>query len=98
MKRIIRSFTVAGGVIPIVLMCIKGAELYVNKQTVPYASLYGLYLWPSSILLLNSREEFTLTAILWLSISILINILVYFILGFLLASAAKAVNFANRKA
>lgn len=60
MKKIVQWFAIAGGAIPILLLIIKFLELTFNSETVPYSSLYGFYVWPTSILLLGSQEGFDL--------------------------------------
>lgn len=83
----VKWFGIAGGIIPVVLMLLKFVELNINPETVPYSALYGFYLWPTSILLLGSSGAFDLRAVAWLLISILANVFLYLIIGFLLAQS-----------
>ena len=82
MKQIVRGFTIAGGLIPVVLMLGKFLELKINPETVPYSSLYGFYLWPTSIMLLGSSGVIDLRSVAWLVLSILANMFLYFVIGF----------------
>lgn len=83
MKTIVRWCAIAGALIPVALLVIKYIELYFNRQAIPYASLYGFYLWPTSILLLGQPVGYSLQAIVWLVVSILANIGIYTLLGLL---------------
>ena len=84
-KKIIQWFAIAGGVIPILLMAMKFLELTINSETIPYSSLYGFYVWPTSILLPGSQEVFDLRSMFWLFVSIVANVALYSIVGLLLA-------------
>ena len=83
-------FAISGGVMPIMLMSIKAVELYVSDgQKVPYSSLYGFYLWPTSLLLLDSSHMSIVPAVLGLVISIFTNVLLYTIIGLVISRAWK---------
>jgi hypothetical protein len=83
LKNIIKLFAVFGAVIPIALLVIKYIELYIDSQKVPYAGLYGFYLWPTSILLLGLPEGFSARGTVWLVVSILLNSGLYALVGLL---------------
>ena len=89
MKSIVKWFALAGVLIPIILMLTKYIELYFDSQAVPYSVLYGIYLWPTALLLMGSHHGFDLQAILWLAISILVNGLLYAIIGLILGGTWK---------
>ena len=71
-------------------------ELEINRNAVPYSSLYGFYLWPTSILLLGSHSEWDLRGIFNLTISIFANVLLYAIIGLAVAQVMKVRNGARR--
>ena len=75
MIKIARWFAMAGGAIPVLLILSVYVELYIDITRIPVASRYGMYLWPSWILLLGEGEEVTIGSLVWISISILLNVL-----------------------
>lgn len=81
MKRTVKWFAIAGGLVPFVLMCTKFLELYFNDQTVPISSIYGFYLWPSSIILHSSPEGLSFSTILGLFLSVSANVIMYGLVG-----------------
>ena len=96
MKRIVKWFAFAGGVIPVLLLGDRFIELVINRNAVPYSSLYGFYLWPTSILLLGSHSEWDLRGIFNLTVSIFANVLLYAIIGLAVAQIMKVRNGARR--
>jgi len=92
MKRIVKWFAFAGGVIPVLLLGDRFIELEINRNAVPYSSLYGFYLWPTSILLLGSHSEWDLRGIFNLTVSIFANVLLYAIIGLAVAQIMKVRN------
>lgn len=76
-------FAMAGGAIPVLLLLFVWLELYVNTNRIPLAASYGMYLWPSWVLLLGEGEEITIASLVWLSISIFLNVLLYSFAGLL---------------
>jgi hypothetical protein len=93
MSRIVRYFAIAGATIPFLLMFFKYIELLVDINKVPYAIMYGLYLWPSWVLLISEGDTFTLHSILKLSVSIFINVVLYAVVGLLIAGALKSARY-----
>jgi hypothetical protein len=90
MKRIVMIFAVAGALIPIILMITVRIELYFNVQKVPLTRLFWPYLWPSSIFLLATDRPsggFVPSDIIVLLISVLANVLLYALIGLIIASA-----------
>jgi hypothetical protein len=96
MKTVVRWCASAGALVPVALLVIRYTELYFNGQAVPYASLYGFYLWPTSILLLGQPAGFSLQAIVWLVVSILANIGIYTLLGLLAVGTLRLWRSARR--
>ena len=84
MKKIVQWYAIAGGAIPLLLLIGKFLELTINSETIPYSSLYGFYLWPTSILLLGSQDGLDLGSMFWLSVSIVANAVLYSIVGWIL--------------
>lgn len=76
-------FAMAGGAIPVLLLLFVYVELYVNINRIPVAAIYGMYLWPSWVLLLGEGEEITIGSLISLSISILLNVSLYSFAGLL---------------
>jgi hypothetical protein len=89
MKAIIKWFAIAGAVIPFALLVIKYIELYFNSRAVPNASLYGFYLWPTSIILLDQPEGLSIRIIVWLVVSILANAGLYAIIGLIAVGISR---------
>lgn len=86
MSAITKWCALVGGIIPVVLMIAKKAELVLYPGEVPLASLYGWYLWPYSILLMGMHDEsMTLKTTLWLGLSIVVNSALYLTIGVLLS-------------
>ncbi len=83
MIKAVRWFAMAGGAIPVLLLLFVWLELYVNINRIPLAASYGMYLWPSWVLLLGEGEEITIASLIWLSISIFLNVLLYSFAGLL---------------
>lgn len=81
MIKVAKWFAMAGGVIPVCLLMFVYIELYLNINRIPVAASYGMYLWPSWILLLGEGEEITIGSLAWLSISIFLNVLLYSLAG-----------------
>lgn len=81
MRKMVKRFALVGGLIPLLLLAMKFVELHINRETVPYASLYGFYLWPTSILLLGSHDPLSPKAILWLAVSVIANAILYAVIG-----------------
>ncbi len=92
MRRIVTAFALAGGIIPVVLMVTKFIELWVDRNAVPYSSLYGFYLWPTSILLLGSHSGWDLQGIFGLAFSICANALLYSIIGLAVAGVMATIS------
>jgi len=88
MKRIVKMFAVAGLIIPIILLVTKLIELYINVKEVPVTGFLWPYLWPSSILLglAHHSDAFDFTGWLIMGISIGLNVLLYTLLGLIIAS------------
>jgi hypothetical protein len=53
MNRLVMYFAIAGGTIPVLLLLITYIELAIDIKQIPYATIYGLYLWPSSVMLIG---------------------------------------------
>ena len=83
MIKVVRWFALAGGAIPVFLLLSVYIELYLNINRIPLAASYGMYLWPSWVLLLGEGEEITIASLIWLSISIFLNVLLYSFAGLL---------------
>lgn len=83
----VRWFALAGGVIPLLLLMSTYLELWIDIKRMPITPSYGLFLWPSWLLLLGVSEAITVGGLLSLLFSISVNILLYASLGFLLNSA-----------
>ena len=96
MKSIVKWFALAGVLISIILIFTKYIELYFNSRAVPYSILYGIYLWPSALLLMGSHHGFDLQAIVGLAISILVNGLLYAIIGFFVGGTWKLLSGPSR--
>ena len=88
MKRIVKMFAVAGLIVPIILLVAKLIELYINVKEVPVTGFLWPYLWPSSILLglAHHSDAFDFTGWLIMGISIGLNVLLYTLLGLIIAS------------
>ena len=88
MKRIVKMFAVAGLIIPIILLVTKLIELYINVKEVPVTGFVWPYLWPSSILLGATHPIYAFDFTDWLimGISIGLNVLLYTLLGLIIAS------------
>jgi hypothetical protein len=89
MSRIVKYFAIAGGAIPVLLLLITSIELAINIKKVPYATTYGLYLWPSSVMLIGGAETLTPGMALRLGVAIITNVLLYTILGLFITGIAK---------
>ena len=83
MIKVVRWFALAGGAIPVFLLLSVYIELYLNINRIPVAARYGMYLWPSWVLLLGEGEEITIGSLISLSISILLNVFLYSFAGLL---------------
>ncbi len=81
---VVRRFIEAGAVIPVLLFVMKNVELVLNKEEVPLAILYGMYLWPSSILLMGIHGN-DWGAWLFFLAAISLNALLYSLIGYLAA-------------
>jgi len=88
-KWVVRRFIEAGVVIPVLLMIVKYVELGLNSQEVPLASLYGFYVWPSSILLMGIHGN-SWTNYLFLIWAIMVNTLLYSLIGYTVVLALFA--------
>jgi hypothetical protein len=80
-RRIVRRFIEAGVVIPLLLLVVREAELFFNRETVPLAGLYGVYLWPSSLLLIGNHGS-DWGAWLFVFFAIALNALLYAMIGY----------------
>lgn len=89
MIRLVKYFAIVGGVIPILLLIITNIELTIDFKKIPYATTYGLYLWPSSVMLIGGAETLTIGMAIRLTISIVINIVLYSIVGLFLGGSIK---------
>ena len=93
----VKPFAIAGGIIPVVLMLVKFVELKNNPEAIPYSSLYGFYMWPTSIMLGEASDVFELKAVVWLLVSILANVTLYLIIGSFLAQFVALIGRSNRR-
>jgi len=89
MNRLVGYFGIAGGIIPVLLILITYIELAIDIKKIPYATIYGLYLWPSSVMLIGGAETLTLGTIMRLGVSIFVNILLYAIVGLFISGIVK---------
>lgn len=87
--QLVKYFAIAGGVIPILLLIITNIELAIDFKKIPYATTYGLYLWPSSVMLIGGAETFTIGMAIRLTISILVNTVLYTLIGLLVSGIVK---------
>ena len=92
MRKTITWFAVIGGVVPLVLLAVKFIELYYNSDSVPYASLYGFYMWPTSILLVGSQSSWDIVSLLFLIVSIIANIGLYVLIGLLVVQIQRTLR------
>lgn len=83
MIKVVKWFAMAGGAIPVLLLLFVYIELHFDKNRIPVATSYGMYLWPSWVLLLGEGEEVTIGSLVLLSISIFMNVLLYSLVGLL---------------
>ena len=99
MKRIVKMFAVAGLIIPIILLVTKLIELYINVKKVPVTGFLWPYLWPSSILLglAHHSDAFDFTGWLIMGISIGLNVLLYTLLGLIIASVWTRISLFNKR-
>ena len=89
MNHIVRNFAIAGGIIPVLLLLITYIELAIDIKKIPYATFYGLFIWPSSVMLIGGAETLTLGTIMKLSVSIAANVLLYAIVGLFISGIMK---------
>lgn len=87
MKRTIIFFAIAGAVIPIILFTGNLIELYLNVERVPISRIISDYLWPSSIFLIGGSNISTINGLIILLVAILVNVLLYVLIGLVVASA-----------
>ncbi len=94
MKRTIKLFAVAGVLVPILLMTTVLVELYINVKKVPVAQLLYPYLWPSSIILgaTHSLDRFDAIDVLILVIAVMVNVLLYALIGLLASPAVSIIS------
>ncbi len=83
MIKVVRWSALAGGAIPVFLLLSVYIELYLNINRIPVTVSYGMYLWPSWVILLGEGEEITIGLLISLSISILLNVFLYSFAGLL---------------
>jgi len=75
--------------VPVLLLIIGAVELYLDIKKIPLTTIYGLYLWPSRIILFGIHENLSLNGLLGLSFSIFVNVLLYAFVGLLIGSLWK---------
>jgi hypothetical protein len=97
MNRIVKYFGIAGGTIPILLLLITYIELAIDVKRIPHATTYGLYVWPSSVMLVDGAETLTLGTIVRLVVSLLVNILLYTVVGLFISGILKSGRYLNQK-
>lgn len=95
MNHIVRYFGIAGGTIPILLILMTYIELAIDVKKIPYATIYGLYIWPSSVMLIDGAETLTLGTIVRLGVSIFLNAVLYALVGLLIAGVLKGARYLN---
>jgi hypothetical protein len=88
-KSVIKKCALAGLLIPVGLMVGKFVELGIDKSAVPYSSLYGVYLWPTSIFLIGSEPGIGPKPLIWLALSILLNAVLYAMIGAVVVKVRK---------
>jgi hypothetical protein len=93
-KRTIKLFAVAGALVPILLMSTILVELYIDVHKVPFARLLYPYLWPSSIILAgtNSFDRLDAVDFLILLIAVLANVVLYCLIGLIVAPALELIS------
>ena len=89
MIRTVKYFAMAGGGIPFLLLLIRYIELAFNDKIIPYATTYGLFLWPSSALLIGGGES-AVGALIKIGILVLANVLLYALIGLFIGGILKA--------
>lgn len=92
----VTCFAIAGAIVPVILMIAKFLELSIDRNAVPYSSLYGIYFWPTSLLLNGSMPEWGASSIFWLTFSILANAVLYMVVGSAMCKLVKLAAFRSR--
>jgi hypothetical protein len=82
-RSIIRSFAIAGALVPVVILLGSWIELSIDIKRIPLTTTYGFFLWPSRIMLLGIHDNLSLGNLIGLCISIGVNVLLYTTLGLL---------------
>lgn len=96
MNGIVKSFALAGATTPFVIMIIAYIEVHLDPSRIPLTTSYGFYLWPSRVLLMGQGENFTVGSLTVLMCSILLNILLYAIAGWIVGIVLKRRSAMNR--
>lgn len=99
MKRLPVAFAIAGAVIPILLLGLFRLELLLDLRGVPLTRSVWPYLWPSHILLGATAGGGTFfTQFIVVTIVILVNVLVYALLGFLIKGSWELILWTRKRA
>jgi hypothetical protein len=79
----IRLFAIAGALVPVIIILGGWIEFSIDIQRIPLTTTYGVFLWPSSIMLWGVHDNLSLRVLIVLGISIVVNVLLYATLGLL---------------
>ncbi len=87
MSRIVWWFAVVGAAIPIILQIIARISLFLEPMEIPAGRLLWPYLWPSYFILGGTAnpDTSTLVIVVMFILSVLVNVLVYLLIGAILA-------------
>lgn len=80
-RSLIRSFAIAGALIPLLLILCNWIGFVIDRNHLPWTMRYEPYVWPSSIMLMATHDNFSIHTIIVLCISIAVNVLLYTMVG-----------------
>lgn len=89
-RSIVRYFAIVGLLVPLALIAHNWIAFTIDRNHIPWTMFYQHYLWPSSIILMITHDNFSLHTLIVLSISIAMNVLLYTIIGLLVKGVMVA--------
>ena len=73
-RSIIRSFAIAGLLVPLILILCNWVGFTIDRNHIPWTMTYQPYVWPCSIMLMATHDNFSIHTLIVLCMSIAVNV------------------------
>jgi hypothetical protein len=89
-RSIVRYFAIAGFLVPLTFLIANWIAFSIDRYHIPWTVTHQYYVWPSSIIVMATQENFSISTLIILSVSIGVNVLLYTTIGLFVKGIAVA--------